>query len=69
VEVQNVDDMKKIMYLEVTYTSEIGAEISKEDKEERKKVIEYLRDLIESDFHETYKLKIKQYQYFPHYPI
>jgi hypothetical protein len=65
VEVQNVDNMgRRIIKIDVSYTSEDSddcvTQTKKELREEENRVIEYLRDLIGFDFHETYKLKIKK---------
>ena len=52
------------MYIEVTYKSEDSdikvTQTKKEIKDEKKRVLNYLKELIELDFHETYKLKIKE---------
>jgi len=65
VEIQNVVDMgRRTMYIEVTYKSEDSdikvTQTKKEIKDEKKRVLNYLKELIELDFHETYKLKIKE---------
>ena len=64
-EIQNVVDMgRRTMYIEVTYKSEDSdikvTQTKKEIKDEKKRVLNYLKELIELDFHETYKLKIKE---------
>lgn len=64
-ETQNVDDMgRRYLKVLVSYNSEDSdtnvTQTKKELREEEKRVIEYLRELIESDFHERYKLKVKK---------
>jgi hypothetical protein len=63
VEVLNAGKMRKRMYVEVSYESEDSdisvTQTKKELKEEQKRVIDYIRELIEFDFHEKYKIKIK----------
>jgi hypothetical protein len=55
---------RRTMYIEVTYKSEDSdikaSQTKKEIKDEKKRVLNYIKELIESDFHETYKLKIKE---------
>lgn len=55
---------RRILTINVTYTSEDSdinvTQTKKELREEENRVIEYLRELIESDFHERYKLRIKK---------
>lgn len=51
------------MMIEISYQSE-DSDISvhqtkKELKEEQRRVIQYLKELIEYDFHQTFKVKIK----------
>jgi hypothetical protein len=55
---------RRILTINVSYTSEDSddcvTQTKKELREEENRVIEYLRELIEFDFHERYKLKIKR---------
>lgn len=67
VEVQNVDNMgRRHLIIDVTYTSEDSdinvTQTKKELRDEENRVIEYIRELIEFDFHEKYKLKLKKYK-------
>jgi hypothetical protein len=60
-----VDNMgRRQMYIEVSYKSEDSNErvtqTKKELKEEKKRVLNYIKELIDFDFHEKYKLKIKE---------
>lgn len=60
-EAQNVDNMRKLMILEVRYSSEDDGTFTKEERrDERKRVVDYMENLIDSDFHENYKLIIKE---------
>ena len=52
---------RRHLIIDVTYTLENSEITKKELKDEENRVIEYIRELIESDFHETYNLKIKRY--------
>jgi len=63
--IQNAVNMgRRILTINVTYTSEDSndnvTQTKKELREEENRVIEYIKELIESDFHERYKLKIKR---------
>jgi hypothetical protein len=55
---------RRILTINVTYTSEDSddnvTQTKKELREEENRVVEYLKELIEFDFHERYKLKIKK---------
>ncbi len=49
------------MILEVRYSSEDDGTFTKEERrDERKRVVDYMENLIDSDFHENYKLIIKE---------
>lgn len=60
---------RRTMYIEVIYNSEDSdvnvTQTKKELKEEERRVLNYLKELIESDFHERYKLKIKEHKFAP----
>ena len=61
VEIQNVDNMRRLLKFEVQYTSEDDGTYTDEDvRDEQKQVVDYLEELIDSDFHQRYKLIIKQ---------
>jgi hypothetical protein len=61
VEIQNVDNMRKLMILEVKYSSEDDGTFTKEERrDEKKRIVGYMENLIDSDFHENYELVIKQ---------
>jgi hypothetical protein len=55
---------RRIITIDVSYTSEDSdinvTQTKKELREEENRVIRYIRELIEDDFHQTYKLKIKK---------
>lgn len=55
---------RRTMYIEVSYKSEDSDEnvtqTIKELKREKKRVLEYIKELIELDFHQTHKLRIKE---------
>ena len=55
---------RRIITIDVSYTSEDSnvcvTQTKKELREEERRVVQYIRELIELDFHETYKLKIKK---------
>ena len=60
-EIQNVDNMRRLLKFEVQYTSEDDGTYTDEDvRDEQKQVVDYLEELIDSDFHQRYKLIIKQ---------
>jgi hypothetical protein len=66
VEVQNVDNMKRrTLTISVNYTPEDSNQTKKEIGKEENRVIEYIKELIESDFHETFNLKIKKFKFAP----
>jgi len=48
------------MYIEVSYVPEYPSETKSEDKKQRKQVLNYIKEVIEFDFHERYKIKIKE---------
>jgi hypothetical protein len=55
---------RRIITIDVSYISEDSdncvTQTKKELREEENGVIQYIRELIGFDFHETYKLKIKK---------
>jgi len=51
---------RKKMYIEVSYVSEPLEDTKIENKKERKRVLNYIKDLIDSDFHDTFKIKVKE---------
>jgi len=61
VEMQNVGNMRRLLKIKVKYTSEDDGTYTDEDvRDEKKQVTEYLEELIDSDFHQRYKLIIKK---------
>jgi len=53
--------MRRLLKIEVQYTSEDDGTYTDEDvRDEQKQVVEYLEELIDSDFHQRYKLIVKQ---------
>ena len=49
------------MYIEINYLSD--GDTKREEQQKKKKIIEYLREIISYDFHQEHNLKIKEFKF------